>query len=606
MTDHRLEIVLAGKDASARVFKSVEGRIKKLTKSVLSLQGGLATMAGGYGLKMVAEGALNVASSFEMMEIKLNALTKGQGTETLAAINAWALEMPVNTRKAVDTFAMMQAMGLDPTIAKMETLVDTASIFGEEAMPRVARALGQMQTLGKLSAEELNQLAEAGINARKYITEAFGMTVEQVQKSGMEIERVVGAIWQGLARDFGGAAKEAQTSWRGLTATTRSYVEEIERRIMAAGVFDELKSQISDVNAEMKVWIDQNEDLIRQRVPEVIADIKEKLSTVWDIISYDPDIIKYGLVGLAVFGKKGGIILAGLAHTKNVIANTSKALGLAAGGVIEYKDLIGKSFKEIEALVNEYDEKFFITVKPRSGKSTGPKKTVPGAVAGGQAGKTSEWIDSDYLAGPWRTYIETLETVEQAQADTNEYLIEFSRRTSEAMEQNFSDLFFDMMTGEFKDLEDFAKGVFRSIQRAAADMLGQMAKEGLFGKEGMGGLIGKFVASYFAGGGGAYSWSSSSPAYSDFSMAGGGIIGEHVVGVGLQSGKSYEFGEAGAEVVSPVGAGQAVHNHYHIQALDAASFMQMCERNPQAIAAGLGVALERRVGGINNVIRSTT
>ena len=32
-------------------------------------------------------------------------------------------------------------------------------------------------------------------------------------------------------------------------------------------------------------------------------------------------------------------------------------------------------------------------------------------------------------------------------------------------------------------------------------------------------------------------------------MAGGGIIGEHVVGRGLSSGKSYEFGENGPEAV---------------------------------------------------------
>jgi len=150
--DSKLEIVLTAKDITGKAFKKLDGRIKSITSSVFSLHGSLALLAGGYGFVSVARGAINVASSFEQMQIKLDALTRGKGVETLERINKWALDMPVDTRQAVDTFAMMQAMGLDPTIEKMETLVDVASIFGDDAMPRVARAMGQMQTLGKISA----------------------------------------------------------------------------------------------------------------------------------------------------------------------------------------------------------------------------------------------------------------------------------------------------------------------------------------------------------------------------------------------------------------------------------------------------------------------
>jgi len=161
---------------------AVESRLDSIKGRLFSMQSMFIGLAGGYGLKRLFEDALDTGSAFEQMEIKLNALTYGRGKQTLQEINAWAKDMPVNTRKAVEVFSMMQAMGLDPTIAKMQTLVDVSSVRGEDTMPRVARALGQMITLGHLSAEELNQLAEAGINARKYLSEAFGgKTVEQVQ-----------------------------------------------------------------------------------------------------------------------------------------------------------------------------------------------------------------------------------------------------------------------------------------------------------------------------------------------------------------------------------------------------------------------------------------
>jgi len=261
----------------------------------------------GWGVAKVANGFLATATSFEQLEVKLDALTKGKGAETLEKINKWALDMPVNTQQAVDSFVKMQAMGLNPTIEKMQILTDTASIFGEETLPRISRALGQMQTLGKLSAEELNQLSESGINARKYLTEAFGMTVEEVQKSGMEIEKVIDAIWEGLNRDFGGAAKRQMTSWQGLTATFKSYIAEIQRSVMAAGVFDLLKEELGEINKGLKGWLENNKDLIKQKVPEYIANIKSAVSGIVSVLSTLINI--YNSLPKEVIGAAGAGIL---------------------------------------------------------------------------------------------------------------------------------------------------------------------------------------------------------------------------------------------------------------------------------------------------------
>ncbi len=165
MSSNTISILIKARDLASKELVTVSKGLSTVGKEARSVSGvlfSLKTALAGAGMGLLAKDTLDTASSFEQLETKLDALTKGKGPETLEEINEWALEMPVNTQKAVDSFAMMQAMGLDPTIEKMETLVDAASIFGEDTMPRVARALGQMQTLGKLSAEELNQMAEAG------------------------------------------------------------------------------------------------------------------------------------------------------------------------------------------------------------------------------------------------------------------------------------------------------------------------------------------------------------------------------------------------------------------------------------------------------------
>jgi len=322
-----------------RSFDKVSAEASALQGRLLGLQGTVLLLAGGYGVTRLASGFLDTATSFEQMRLKLDALTKGKGLETLEAINAWALRMPVNTQKAVNTFVMMKAMGLDPTIQSMQTLVDVSVLFGEDAMPRVARSLGQMKTLGKLSAEELNQLSEAGINARKYLTEAFGMSVEEIQKAGISIDRVIKAIMRGLDKDFGGAAERAMNNWQGLTAAFQSYVTEIQREVMSAGVFRALKDELSSINTELSNWLENNRELIRQKVPEYVKNVREQIKDTWNFIKANESMLEYGLVGLALLGRKGLLV------------------GAAIGKFNDYlKSTIGQRGTEFEALSKKVQE----------------------------------------------------------------------------------------------------------------------------------------------------------------------------------------------------------------------------------------------------------
>ncbi|MBW2030733.1 MAG: tape measure protein [Deltaproteobacteria bacterium] len=305
-----------------RSFGKVSAEASALQGRLLGLQGTVLLLAGGYGVTRLASGFLDTATSFEQMRLKLDALTKGKGLETLEALNAWALRMPVNTQKAVNTFVMMKAMGLDPNIKSMQTLVDVSVLFGEEAMPRVARALGQMKTLGKLSAEELNQLSEVGIDARKYLTEAFGMTVEEIQKAGISIDRVIKAIMRGLDKDFGGAAERAMNNWQGLTATFQSYVTEIQREVMSAGVFRALKDELSSINTELSNWLENNRELIRQKVPEYVKNVREQIKDTWNFIKANESMLEYGLVGLALLGRKGLLVGAAIGKFNDYLKST--------------------------------------------------------------------------------------------------------------------------------------------------------------------------------------------------------------------------------------------------------------------------------------------
>lgn len=180
-----------------------------------------------------------------------------------------------------------------------------------------------------------------------------------------------------------------------------------------------------------------------------------------------------------------------------------------------------------------------------------------------------------------------LDALIQSEAEASAVLIDLSQRTAWSMQENFSNLYFDFMTGEFDNLEDHATAVLRSIQQASADMLGQLTKQGLFGTDDSAGLISmgiRWLGSAFAGGGSNAPVHLGAGGTTAFSMAGGGYIGEDILGIGKTSGRSYEFHND--EVILPAskvrgsgGGGSTVVHHHHYQfevtAFDAKSVEEM-------------------------------
>ena len=80
----------------------------------------------------------------------------------------------------------------------------------------------------------------------------------------------------------------------------------------------------------------------------------------------------------------------------------------------------------------------------------------------------------------------------------NKKIMDISEETAKRMQSNFSDLFFDAMTGKLKTFEDYVRAMFQSIARMMSDLLAQQATRQLFGVNGQGGLL----SVLFGGGGG--------------------------------------------------------------------------------------------------------
>lgn len=118
------------------------------------------------------------------------------------------------------------------------------------AVERITYALGQMRALGKVSAQDMRQLAEAGIPAWKFLAESMGTSVQEVMKlseqGAIASDEGIRAILGGIQRNFGGAQAEWAKTFSGMWEILK---ENISRGMetIGAGPFENIKIAIGDM-----------------------------------------------------------------------------------------------------------------------------------------------------------------------------------------------------------------------------------------------------------------------------------------------------------------------------------------------------------------------
>ena len=178
----------------------------------------------------------------------------------------------------------------ESVIPMLTSVGDATSGLGgtEEDMQSIIRALGQMKAKGKVSAEEVQQLAEKGINAWKYLSDAAGKSIAEVQdlskKGALSADAAIQAILSGMDRQFkGGMEKQSQTI-NGLISTIKDNAVGAARTIgtSLANAFD-LKDRLKGVSSFLTEF-------------SAMAEKDGVGSAVKDMV---PDSVKVGVIALA-------------------------------------------------------------------------------------------------------------------------------------------------------------------------------------------------------------------------------------------------------------------------------------------------------------------
>lgn len=132
----------------------------------------------------------------------------------------------------------------------MKALTDATSASGDaETFTRIAKAMGQIQTKGRLAQQELLQLTEAGIPAVKILEEELGLTREQLANIGkykIPADVAINAILKGMNKRYSGASDAMANTWGVIASNIFDNVKIIGEEAFG-GVFESVKNAAKNI-----------------------------------------------------------------------------------------------------------------------------------------------------------------------------------------------------------------------------------------------------------------------------------------------------------------------------------------------------------------------
>jgi tape measure domain-containing protein len=199
----------------------------------LEASGAAAGILGALAVAMGVAGVASVKMAADMQASK-TAFTKLLGDsqkaeQFLSELAQFAADTPFELPGLVDASKRLLAFqfAAQDVIPIMTAIGDAVALMGggQEAIDGVVRAIGQISAKGKLSAEEVNQLAERNINAWKYVAQELGVSVPEAMKlteqGAVDSTTAINGIIKGMQTEFKGGMNALSKEIPGLFSTIK-------------------------------------------------------------------------------------------------------------------------------------------------------------------------------------------------------------------------------------------------------------------------------------------------------------------------------------------------------------------------------------------------
>lgn len=312
--------------------------------------------------------SVQAAAQMRQYEIAFQTMLKSAeaGTQMLRDLQQFAAETPFDVPGVVSAGQQLMAFGFkaEEIIPMLTNLGDAASCLGlgTEGVSRLAYALGQMQTSGKLNAQDMMQLTSAGISAWDMLAQAAGKTVAEMKdlcsKGAIDSKAAVQTIVAGMNDQFGGMMAKTSDEVSGLLAnieetagnTSAAVGKYLTEAFNIKGILKDVSDRLGEFQQKMQTATEQGKslgDVIKECVPAPVIAVIGAFAAVLAVVS----VAAVATLG-AVLGLSAGIVAAGAAIGAAIaliitywddLANAVKA---AVQGILDTVVIIGTAVTE--------------------------------------------------------------------------------------------------------------------------------------------------------------------------------------------------------------------------------------------------------------------
>lgn len=348
--------------------KDVTAELQRMGQA-LAIGGAALTATVTRPIMELATAALDLGSKFSLAEVSFTKLlgTGQEAKQFLDELKGFAAATPFEFPDLLQAAQRMKAMGFEATavIPMLRAIGDQVASMGgsSEQIDRITRALGQMQAKGKVSAEEMMQLAEANVNGWQMVADKLGISIPEAMDRSK--------------RGVLSAAEAIPAILEGMAAQTQGQMENMSKTV--TGQFSNMKDRITFIVADVGKALLPVAGTVLQ-MAEPILDVIGKMAQGFASMPSPVQafIVSIGAVAAAVgplavmaggfistltslgsaFGVTGGaaaVLSAGAAALGPVILGVATAVGVLVAAWEAWKtDTVQDAIHSLSAALGEF------------------------------------------------------------------------------------------------------------------------------------------------------------------------------------------------------------------------------------------------------------
>jgi tape measure domain-containing protein len=250
-------------DASASIGSRLTGALRGAGGGLLDFTSKLSMTA--MGLQSLYNGAISLGkailapnAAMEQTAVSFKTLLHSgeAASKMMKDLQKFAATTPFEFPEIASSAKRMLAFGFsaDSILPMLNSVGDAVSALGGGAfeIDRVTTALGQMKAKGKVSAEEMMQLAEVGIPAWDLLAKGLGVTTAEAMKLGerglIPAGKAVDILTTGMGKAFGGGMQAQSQTFNGLLSTFKDNIA-AAWRAFTGPLFEQAKGGLSTIGS---------------------------------------------------------------------------------------------------------------------------------------------------------------------------------------------------------------------------------------------------------------------------------------------------------------------------------------------------------------------